>query len=57
MEENDFAINILDEDDECFCSTMNLFVPSEVGYDRKVDMEESTGDGLHLCLQSAMKVV
>jgi len=57
MEENDFAINILDEDDERFCSAMNLFVPSEVRYNGKVDTEEGMGDGLHLCLQPAMKVV
>jgi len=57
MEENDFAINILDEDDEHFRSAMNLFVPLEVGYDGKVDTEKGTGDGLHLCLQPAMKVV
>ena len=57
VEENDFAINILDEDDEHFRSAVNLFIPSEVGYDGKVDTEEGTGDGLHLCLQPAMKVV
>jgi len=57
VEENDFAINILNEDDERFRSAMNLFVLSEVRYDGKVDMEEGTGDGLHLCLQPAMKVV
>ena len=57
VEENDFAINILDEDDECFRSTVNLFIPSEVGYDGKVNTEEGMGDGLHLCLQPAMKVV
>jgi len=57
MEENDFAINILNEDDERFRSAVNLFIPSEVGYNGKVDTEESTGDGMHLCLQSAMKVV
>jgi len=57
VEENDFAINILDEDDECFRSAVNLFIPSEVRYDGKVNTEEGTGDGLHLCLQSAMKVV
>jgi len=57
VEENDFAINILDKDDEHFCSAVNLFVPSEVGYDGEVNTEEGMGDGLHLCLQSAMKVV
>jgi len=57
MEENDFAINILNEDVERFRSAVNLFVPLKVGYDGKVDTEEGTGDGLHLCLQSAMKVV
>jgi len=57
VEENDFAINILDEDDERFRSAMNLFVPLEVGYDGKIDTEEGTDDGLHLCLQPAMKVV
>jgi len=57
VEENDFAINILDKDDERFCSAMNLFIPSEVRYNGKVDMEEGMDDGLHLCLQSEMKVV
>ena len=57
MEENDLAINILDKNNECFRSAVNLFIPSEVGYDRKVNTEEGTGDGLHLCLQPAVKVL
>jgi len=37
VEDNDLAINIFDEDKKRFRPAVNLFIPSEVGYDRKVD--------------------
>jgi len=57
VEENDLAIDIFDEDNKCFRSAVNLFVPSEIGYDGKVDTEKGASDGLYLCLQPVVKVV
>ena len=56
VEEDNFAIDILDDDPEGFRSTMNLLVPSEIGDDRQVDTEKRAGDRLDLCLQPGLRV-
>ena len=49
--EDDFAIDILDEDGERLSIAMNLIVPFEVGGNGEVDAEEGTCDRLNCGLQ------
>lgn len=37
VEENDLSVDVLDENPERFCSTVNLLLPLEVGGDREFD--------------------
>ena len=39
VEKNGLTIHIL-HDNECLRSAMNIFVPSEIGYDQKIDTYE-----------------
>ena len=50
-EEDDFAIDILDEDGERLSIAMNLIVPLEVGDNGEVDAEEGTCNRLNCGLQ------
>jgi len=52
MEENDFTIDVLDNDPERLGSSVNSVVPLEVGCDRQVDTKEGTSDWLDMCLQA-----
>ena len=50
-EEDNFAIDILDEDGERFSTAMNLLVPTKVGDNGKVDAKKGACDGLDRGLQ------
>jgi hypothetical protein len=40
VEENDLPVDVFDENEERFRSTVDLLVPSEVGNDREVDTKK-----------------
>ena len=49
MEEDNFTIHILHNDDEAFRVAVDFLILEII----EVDLEQGTSDGLHLCLQSA----
>ena len=51
VEEDDFAVDVFDEDVEGFGAAVHFGVPLEVGGDGEVDAEERAGDGLDLGVQ------
>jgi hypothetical protein len=51
MEQDDLAVDVLDENMERFGTSVDFCVPLEIGDDRKVDSEERTRDGLNLSLK------
>jgi len=40
MEKDYLSVDILNEDDKRFCRSMNLFIPSEIGNNGKINAEE-----------------
>ena len=48
VEEDDLAVDVLDQDPERLSCSVDLFVPSEVGNDGQIDTKESAGDRLDL---------
>jgi len=40
MEKNHLSINVLDENDEGFCRSMNIFILAEIGYNGKINVEK-----------------
>jgi hypothetical protein len=51
VEEDDFAVDVLNDDPERFRATVHLLVPLEVGGDGELDAEEGAGDGLDVSLK------
>ena len=51
MEEDDLAVNILDENEERLGTTMYLLLPVEIGDNGQVNTQEGTSDRLYLRLQ------
>ena len=56
-EEDDFAIDIFDEDGERLSITMSFIIPFEVGDDGEVDAKEGTCNGLNRSVQAERDVV
>jgi hypothetical protein len=52
MEQDDFAIDVLNCDMESLGASMNLFIPSKVRDDREVNTKKGSSDRLHLSCQS-----
>jgi len=40
MEKDHLSINVLDENNEGFCRSMNIFIPAEIGYNGKINVEK-----------------
>ena len=55
-EEDDFAIDILDEDSERLSIAMSFIVPAEVGDDGEVNAKEGTCNGLNCGLQPEQEI-
>lgn len=46
--EDDFAVDVFDDDPKGFGASVDFFVPAEIGGDGEFDAEERAGDGLNL---------
>lgn len=51
MEQDDLAIDVLDEDMERLGTSVDFWIPLEVGDDREVNSKERPRDGLDLSLK------
>jgi hypothetical protein len=49
-EEDDFAVDIFNQDDERFCRSVDLLVPTEIWDDRQIDSQKRASDWLDLSL-------
>ena len=48
VEEDDLAVDVLDEDPEGLARSVDLFIPSEVGNNSQIDAKEGVDDWLDL---------
>lgn len=51
MEEDDLAVDVLDENEERLGTTVYLLLPAEIGDNGQVNTQEGTSDRLYLRLQ------
>jgi len=40
MEKDHLSINVLDENNKDFCRSINIFIPAEIGYNGKINVEK-----------------
>jgi len=40
MKKDHLSIDVLDKNDEGFCRSMNIFIPAEIGYNGKINVEK-----------------